>query len=285
MSPSSPEKKPKPVTPPDLLRWKSEGRKITSLTAYDHTMALLLDQAGIDVILVGDSLGTVVQGRDSTLPVTLEQSLYHTEMVARAARRALVVGDLPFLTYQASVEQAIMSAGRFLKETGCGAIKLEGGRPMAATIRALVDIGIPVMGHVGLTPQSVRRFGGNIVQRDGESILADARAVADSGAFAIVLECIPGPLAATITAEMPIPTIGIGAVLNATARCSSPPTCSASSNSSDPASPAATPNSPPPSAKPPPATPPTSRKAPFPAPTKLTVDFQAQPGASPHVEP
>jgi 3-methyl-2-oxobutanoate hydroxymethyltransferase len=211
MSPSSPEKERKPVTPPDLLRWKSEGRRITSLTAYDHTMALLLDQANIDVLLVGDSLGTVVQGRESTLPVTLEQSLYHTEMVARAATRALVVGDLPFLTYQASIEQAILSAGRFLKETACGAIKLEGGRPMASTIRALVDIGIPVMGHVGLTPQSIRRFGGHKVQRDAEAIRADARAVADSGAFAIVLECIPGPLAATITAELPIPTIGIGA--------------------------------------------------------------------------
>jgi 3-methyl-2-oxobutanoate hydroxymethyltransferase len=200
-----------PVTPPDLVRWKAEGRRIASLTAYDFPTARLLDAAGIDVLLVGDSVGTVVQGRDSTLAVTLDQMLYHTEMVARAASRALVVGDLPFGSYQASPEQAVMSASRFFKETRCGAVKLEGGRRMGRVIRALTDADMPVMGHVGLTPQSVRKFGGHKVQRDTEAIRADAKAVAEAGAFAVVLEGIPGPLAATITAELPIPTIGIGA--------------------------------------------------------------------------
>lgn len=181
------------------------------LTAYDFTMARLLDEAGVDVLLVGDSVGTVVQGHDTTLSVTLDQMLYHTEMVARGATRALVVGDLPFLSYQASTEQAILSAGRFLKETRCGAVKLEGGRRSAATIRALTEAEIPVMGHVGLTPQSVRKFGGHKVQRDRDAILEDARAVAAAGAFAVVLECIPGEIAAAVTAELAIPTIGIGA--------------------------------------------------------------------------
>ncbi|HEV3122555.1 MAG TPA: 3-methyl-2-oxobutanoate hydroxymethyltransferase, partial [Isosphaeraceae bacterium] len=139
------------VTIPDFARWKAEGRKITMLTAYDHTMAGLLDSAGVDCLLVGDSLGTVVQGWDTTLRVTLDQMLYHVEMVARGAKRALVVADMPFLTYQASAEQAILSAGRFFKETFCHAVKVEGGRTIEATIRALVGAGIPVMGHVGLT--------------------------------------------------------------------------------------------------------------------------------------
>ena len=195
----------------DFARWKGQGRKISVLTAYDFTSARLLDSAGVDCLLVGDSLGTAVQGRDTTLRVTLDQMVYHAEMVARATRRALVVADLPFLSYQASPRQAILSAGRFLKETECKAVKLEGGRRMAATIRALVESGIPVMGHVGLTPQSVRGLGGYRVQRDGDAILADARAVADSGAFALVLECVPRSVAARVTAELPIPTIGIGA--------------------------------------------------------------------------
>jgi 3-methyl-2-oxobutanoate hydroxymethyltransferase len=199
------------VTPPDFARWKQQGRKISVLTAYDYTIARLLDDAGVDALLVGDSLGTVVQGHDTTLRVTLDQMVYHAEMVARAARRALVVADLPFLSYQASIEQAIGSAGRFLKETQCQAVKLEGGKRSEATIRALVEAGIPVMGHVGLTPQSVRRLGGFKVQRDGDEILADARAVAEAGAFAVVLECVPIDVAGRITAELPIPTIGIGA--------------------------------------------------------------------------
>lgn len=200
-----------PVTLPDFARWKTERRRISVLTAYDFTMAKLLDAAGVDALLVGDSLGTVVQGHETTLRVTLGQMLYHAEMVARAARRALVIADLPFLSYQASPAQAVRSAGKFLKRTRCSAVKLEGGRRMAATIRALVAADIPVMGHVGLTPQSVRRLGGYKVQRDGAAILADARAVAESGAFAVVLECISEDIAAEITAALPIPTIGIGA--------------------------------------------------------------------------
>lgn len=202
---------PPPVTLPDFARWKAEGRKIALLTAYDFTTARLLDDAGVDCLLVGDSVGTVVQGHETTLRVTLDQLVYHAEMVSRAVRHALVVADLPFLSYQASPEQAILSAGRFLKETRCQAVKLEGGRRMAATIRALADVDIPVMGHIGLTPQSVHRLGGYKVQRQADAILADAHAAADAGAFAIVLECIPAEIAARVTAEVSVPTIGIGA--------------------------------------------------------------------------
>lgn len=201
----------RPVTIPDFAAWKTEGRKISVLTAYEFSIARLLDEAGVDCLLVGDSMGTAVQGNETTLGVTLDQIVYHSEMVARAARRALVVADLPFLSYQVSRRQAVRSAGRILKETRCQAVKLEGGTRVAATIRTLVDAEIPVMGHIGLTPQSVRRFGGYKVQRQADAIRADARAVADSGAFAVVLECVPAELAATITAEIPIPTIGIGA--------------------------------------------------------------------------
>ncbi|WP_165249903.1 3-methyl-2-oxobutanoate hydroxymethyltransferase [Paludisphaera soli] len=201
----------RPVTILDFDAWKKQGRKISVLTAYDHPTARWFDAAGVDCLLVGDSLGTTVQGRETTLGVTLDQIVYHAEMVARAARRAFVVADLPFLSYQASRAQAIRSAGRILKETRCQAVKLEGGRRTAATIRAVVDAEIPVMGHVGLTPQSVRKFGGYKVQREADVIRADAQAVVEAGAFAMVLECVPASLAATITAEVPIPTIGIGA--------------------------------------------------------------------------
>jgi 3-methyl-2-oxobutanoate hydroxymethyltransferase len=200
-----------PVTVPEFRSWKSERRGISVLTAYDFPTAKLVDEAGVDCILVGDSMGTTVQGRDTTLRVTLEQMIYHTEIVARAVRRALVVADLPFLSYQVSPREAIRSGGRVLKRTSCRAVKLEGGRKMAATIKAMVDAEIPVMGHVGLTPQSIRRLGSYKVQRSEADILADAHAVADAGAFGIVLECIPRQLAAKITAEIPIPTIGIGA--------------------------------------------------------------------------
>ncbi len=181
------------------------------LTAYDFPTARLLDAAGVDCLLVGDSMGTTIQGWETTLRVTLDQMIYHTEMVARAARRALVVADLPFLSYQVSAQDAIRSAGRILKETNCQAVKLEGGRKIAPTIKAMVDAEIPVMGHVGLTPQAIRRLGSYKVQRSADEILADAQAVADAGAFAIVLECIPRELAAKITAQVPIPTSGIGA--------------------------------------------------------------------------
>jgi 3-methyl-2-oxobutanoate hydroxymethyltransferase len=200
-----------PVTVPDFATWKAQTRRIAVLTAYDFPTARLLDDAGVDCLLVGDSLGTVIQGWETTLRVTIDQIIYHGEMVARAARRALVVADLPFLSYQVSAKQALKSAGRILKETNCQAVKLEGGRKMAATIRALVDAEIPVMAHVGLRPQAIRRLGGYKVQRSAEEIIADAQAVAEAGAFAVVLECIPRELAAKLTAGTPIPTIGIGA--------------------------------------------------------------------------
>ena len=207
------------VTVPDLQRMKEAGTKITALTAYDFPFGRIADEAGIDVILVGDTLGMVVQGLETTLPVTLEDVIYHCRMVARARRRALLVGDLPFLSYQVSVPDALRSAGRLIKEGGAEAVKLEGGIAMAETIRALTAVDIPVMGHVGLTPQSVHRMGGHRVQgrRRGrgpgerERVIADAMVVAEAGAFAIVLEGIPLDLAADITEQLPIPTIGIGA--------------------------------------------------------------------------
>jgi 3-methyl-2-oxobutanoate hydroxymethyltransferase len=207
------------ITVPDLERMKVAGERITMVTAYDWTFARLLDAAGVELLLVGDSLGNVVQGHDTTLPVTLDEMVYHTRMVARGARRALVVGDLPFGSYQSSPERAVESAVRLVKEGGAAAVKLEGGLGMAATIEAIARIDVPVMGHVGLTPQSVHRMGGHKVQgrRHGhavggrERILDDARAVEEAGAFAIVLEGIPLDLAADITAELTIPTIGIGA--------------------------------------------------------------------------
>jgi 3-methyl-2-oxobutanoate hydroxymethyltransferase len=203
----------------DLMRMKSEGTPIAMLTAYDYPFARIFDQAGIDVILVGDSLGMVVQGFDSTLPVTLADILYHVRMVVRARRRALVVADLPFLSYQVSPEQALRNAGRLLKDGGAEAVKLEGGTTMAETISRLVDVDIPVMGHIGLTPQSIHRMGGHRVQgrKSGkapgcrERLLEDAAAVEHAGAFSIVLEGIPTELAAEITARSKIPTIGIGA--------------------------------------------------------------------------
>jgi 3-methyl-2-oxobutanoate hydroxymethyltransferase len=200
-----------PVTVPDFLTWKSQHRRITVLTAYDYPTARLVDEAGVDCILVGDSLGTVIQGWETTLRVTLEQMIYHAEMVARGARHALVIADLPFLSYQVSPRQALRSAGRILKQTNCQAVKLEGGRKIAPTVKALVEAEIPTMGHIGLRPQAVRRMGGYKVQRSADELKADAHAVADAGAFGIVLECIPRELAAQITAELPIPTIGIGA--------------------------------------------------------------------------
>jgi 3-methyl-2-oxobutanoate hydroxymethyltransferase len=201
----------RPLTVPEFSAWKSQRRRISVLTAYDYATARLLDAAGVDCLLVGDSMGTTIQGWETTLRVTLDQIIYHTEMVARAARRALVVADLPFLSYQVSAQDAIRSGGRILKETNCQAVKLEGGRKIASTIKAMVEAEIPVMGHVGLTPQAIRRLGSYKVQRSADEILADAQAVAEAGAFAIVLECIPRELAAKITAQVPIPTIGIGA--------------------------------------------------------------------------
>jgi 3-methyl-2-oxobutanoate hydroxymethyltransferase len=199
----------------DIYNKKSEGKKITMLTAYDYPTAQIVDQAGIDMILVGDSLGMVVQGMSSTLPVTMDEMIYHTKMVSRGAVSAMVVGDMPFLSYQAGREEAVRNAGRFLKEAGAEAVKLEGGSPMAEVIRAIVSAGIPVMAHIGLTPQYMHALGGFKVQGKDEAarlkVLADARAVQDAGAFAVVLEALPASLAKEIHDALHIPTIGIGA--------------------------------------------------------------------------
>ena len=185
------------------------------LTAYDATMARLLDRAGIDVLLVGDSLGMVILGHETTVPVTLEDMIHHSRAVAQGARRALVVADMPFLTYQVTAEEAIRNAGRLMQEGGAEAVKLEGGAFIAETVRRLVEVGIPAMGHIGLTPQSVHRLGGfRIVGKtepEAARLLSDAQALEAAGAFAIVLECIPEAVAAAITAQLKIPTIGIGA--------------------------------------------------------------------------
>jgi 3-methyl-2-oxobutanoate hydroxymethyltransferase len=199
------------LTVPEFVALKTAGRKISMLTAYDYPTAALLDAAGIDAILVGDSMAMVVQGHETTLPVTLEEMIYHAEMVGRAALRALTIVDLPFPTSHLGVASAIQSAGRILKETRCQAVKLEGGAAQADVIRGLVSAGIPVMAHVGLRPQSVHQMGGYRVQRDAQKLHTDARAAEEAGAFAIVLECIPSPIAAELTAALKIPTIGIGA--------------------------------------------------------------------------
>jgi 3-methyl-2-oxobutanoate hydroxymethyltransferase len=201
----------RPVTVPDFLTAREQGRKLAMLTAYDYTMARLLDEAGVDSLLVGDSLGMVVQGNADSLPVTLDEMLYHTRLVVRGAKRALVVADLPFLTYQVSPEQAVLSAGRLIKEGGAHAVKLEGGIRSVPAIKAITTADIPLIGHIGLTPQSVRRLGGFKVQRDAEKLLDDARAIEAAGAFAIVVECVPTDLGAQITEAVKIPTIGIGA--------------------------------------------------------------------------
>lgn len=203
--------RPTRLTVPEFVALKSSGRKITMLTAYDYPTARLLDDAGIDSILVGDSMSMVVQGHDTTLPVTLDEIIYHAEMVGRAVRNALVVVDMPFPTNHLGVHKAVENAGRILKETRCQAVKLEGGAEQAQVIAGLVAAGIPVMAHVGLRPQSVHQMGGYKVQRDREQLLRDSTAAQEAGAFAIVLECIPAQLAAEITQQLTIPTIGIGA--------------------------------------------------------------------------
>src|SRR6058998_1106653 len=205
----------KPVRVPDLRLMKERGDKIAVLTAYDATMARLLDRAGIDVILVGDSLGMVVLGYDTTLPVTLDMMIHHTAAVSRGARHALVVADMPFLTYQLSVEEAMRNAGRLVQQGGAAAVKIEGGKQIVDTAKRLVDIGVPVMGHLGLTPQSVHQLGGFRPQgRDSEAaerLMRDAEVLEKAGVFAIVLESIPAELAARVTSSLKVPTIGIGA--------------------------------------------------------------------------
>jgi 3-methyl-2-oxobutanoate hydroxymethyltransferase len=206
------------ITVPAIIKMKQRGEKITCLTAYDYSFARILDAAGVDILLVGDSVGCVVQGQANTLPVTLDEMIYHTKAVVRGRTRALVVGDMPFLSFQVSKEQAVQNAGRFLQDAGAEAVKLEGGVAMRKTIAAITRVGIPVMGHVGLTPQSVHRFGGYKIQgKDKErrkTIVNDALAVEEAGGFAIVLEGMPAELAQEITERLTIPTIGIGAGSN-----------------------------------------------------------------------
>jgi 3-methyl-2-oxobutanoate hydroxymethyltransferase len=205
----------KRIRVPDLKEMKQRGEKIAMLTAYDATMARLFDAAGVDVLLVGDSLGMVVLGYETTLPVTLEATLHHTRAVTRGAPRALVVADMPFLSFQTCVADAVRNAGRLLQEGGAVAVKVEGGQPVVETVRRLVEVGIPVMGHLGLTPQSVHRLGGFRRQAtaddDARQLVEDALALQEAGAFAIVLESIPAEVAQRATAELAIPTIGIGA--------------------------------------------------------------------------
>ena len=200
-----------------IREMKQKGEKIAMLTAYDYATARIVDEAGIPLVLVGDSLGMVVLGYESTIPVTLEVMLHHTKAVVRGTKKAMVIGDMPFMTYHVSTEDAMRNAGRFIQETGCQAVKLEGGVTVAEKIRRIVDCGIPVMGHIGLTPQSINAFGGYKIQgktpEAATRLLADARAVEQAGAFAVVMETVPAPLAALITRKIGIPTIGIGAGL------------------------------------------------------------------------
>ncbi len=208
-------KQAKPIRIPDLVDRKKRGQKITMLTAYDATMARLLDRAGIDTILVGDSLGMVVLGYETTLPVTLDAMVHHTRAVSNGARRALVIADMPFLSYQVSIPDAVRNAGRLMQEGGAAAVKLEGGRAVADVVSRLVEIGIPVMGHVGLTPQSVHQLGGfrrvGKSSHEAEHVIEESRILQQAGAFAVVLESIPDEAARVITEELAIPTIGIGA--------------------------------------------------------------------------
>ena len=203
------------ITVADIQALKSRGEKIVMLTAYDFPSARIAEEAGVDMVLVGDSLGMVVLGYDSTIPVTMEEMLHHTKAVVRGCQRSIVVGDLPFMSYQASVEDALRNAGRFLQEGGCQAVKLEGGAHMAETVRRMVQVGIPVVGHIGLTPQSINQLSGYKVQGKtpaaAERLLEDAIALEQAGAFAIVLETIPAPLAELVSRRLRIPTIGIGA--------------------------------------------------------------------------
>ncbi len=203
--------KKKRITVPQFSAMKGSGQKITVLTAYDYAMAQLVDEAGVEAILVGDSMSMVVQGHENTLPVTMDEMIYHAEMVGRAVQHALVIVDMPFPSYHLGAAKAIENAGRILKETRCQAVKLEGGADQSDTIAAMVGAGIPVMAHVGLRPQSVHQLGGYRVQRDEAALLHDARAADEAGAFGVVLECVPSAIAKAITEKISIPTIGIGA--------------------------------------------------------------------------
>lgn len=205
----------KKITPVDIQAMKRAGRKITMLTAYDYPTALLEDRAGIDIILVGDSVGMTVLGYENTLPVTMEEMIHHTRAVTRGAKSALIIGDMPFMSYQTSEREAVLNAGRFMKEGGADAVKLEGGASVKETVRAIVRAGIPVMGHIGLTPQTMSMLGGFKVQgkdaKTAQKIIEDALALEDAGAFSVLLEAIPGAIAEKITKRLSVPTVGIGA--------------------------------------------------------------------------
>ncbi len=199
----------------NFIKKKKESKKITMLTAYDYPFAHIVDEAGIDAILVGDSLGMVVQGLENTLPVTMDEMIYHTKMVSRAVKNAMVIGDMPFMSYQAGIGDAVRNAGRFLKEAGASAVKMEGGAEIVEHIKAMTKSDIPVMGHIGLTPQSIHRMGGYKVQGktddSAKRLVDEAHMVEDAGAFSLLLEAIPMNLAEKITQKLSIPTIGIGA--------------------------------------------------------------------------
>ncbi|MFC1549288.1 3-methyl-2-oxobutanoate hydroxymethyltransferase [Nitrospirota bacterium] len=203
------------ITINDIIQKKQDGKKISMITAYDFPFARIADEAGMDMILVGDSLAMVVQGLENTLPVTMDEMVYHTRMVSRGARRAMVIGDMPYLSYQVSVEEAVSNAGRFIKEAAAGAVKIEGGAEMADQIRAMTRAEIPVMAHIGLTPQALHRMGGFKVQGKSEEaqsrLIEEAKAVEEAGAFSVLIEGVPMSLAKTITDSVSIPTIGIGA--------------------------------------------------------------------------
>lgn len=203
------------ITTQDLIKKKQTKQKISMLTAYDYPFSKIVDEAGIDAILVGDSLAMVVQGLENTLPVTMDEMIYHAKMVSRAAMRAMVIGDMPYLSYQISIEDAIRNAGKFLKEGGAQAVKLEGGREVEAIVKALTKAEIPVMSHIGLTPHAIHRMGGYKVQgkteKAAQRLIEDAKILEDAGAFSLLLEAIPSDLGQKITEELSIPTIGIGA--------------------------------------------------------------------------
>lgn len=211
---SSPDRPPK-ITTQTIVDMKERGQKISMLTAYDFTMAHIVDQAGIDVILVGDSASNVMAGYETTVPMTLDHMIYHASCVVRGVQTALVIADLPFMSYQVTSKEALISAGRMMKEAGVHGVKLEGGKPIIKTITKIVDAGIPVMGHLGLTPQSIYKFGTYKVRATGDEeakqLLEDARHLEEAGCFSVVLEKIPAELAQKVTAELSIPTIGIGA--------------------------------------------------------------------------
>ncbi len=215
MSTQKKSDRPDKVTTQTVVEMKRSGEKISMLTAYDYTMAGIIDAAGVDVILVGDSASNVMAGFETTVPMTLDHMIYHTSCVVRGVGRALVIADLPFMTYQVTAKEALINAGRMMKEAGAHAVKLEGGKTIAATVKRIVDAGIPVMGHLGLTPQSIYKFGTYKVrakeEQEAEQLLKDAKKLEEAGVFSIVLEKIPAPLAKQVTEAVSVPTIGIGA--------------------------------------------------------------------------